>query len=125
MTTQANPVNWFEIPATNLDRARKFYEQVLGLTLHPMEMGPASMAMFPMMPEAAGAGGALIKTEGYIPSHEGTVVYLSVPDIEATLGLIGQHGGKTLVPKMSIGEFGFIAQFEDCEGNRVALHAMS
>jgi len=28
-----------------------------------------------------------------------------------------------LLPKMSIGEYGFIAHFQDSEGNRVALHA--
>jgi predicted enzyme related to lactoylglutathione lyase len=82
------------------------------------------MAMFPMDPTAPGASGALIKTEGYTPSHAGSVVYFSVDDIEGTLARAAKAGGSTLVPKMNIGEHGFVAQFQDCEGNRVALHAM-
>jgi len=120
-----NSVGWFEIPANDLARAKAFYEKVFGVTLQSLEMGPAAMEMFPSSPESPGAGGALIKSEGCTPSHAGTTVYFSVDDIEATLARIQSSGGNTLVPKMSIGEFGFIAQFEDCEGNRVALHSMS
>ena len=35
---------------------------------------------------------------------------------------IGSNGGNTLMPRLAIGEHGFIAHFEDTEGNRVALH---
>ena len=54
----------------------------------------------------------------------GTVVYFSVDDIEETLLIVNANGGKTLLPKMSIGEYGFIAHFEDTEGNRLAVHSM-
>ena len=33
MTDQTNPVNWFEIPENDLERAKQFYETVLGLQL--------------------------------------------------------------------------------------------
>ena len=56
------------------------------------------------------------------PSHNGTTVYLSVEAIDPTLDDIKKAGGKTLIPRTSIGEFGFMAHFEDSEGNRVALH---
>jgi predicted enzyme related to lactoylglutathione lyase len=125
MSEQTNPANWFEIPVNDLTRAQKFYEKVFGFSFMPLTMGDAEMAMFPMNQGASGASGALIKTEGYVPSHAGSVVYLAVQDIEGTLGRVQQHGGKTIVPKMSIGEFGFIGQFEDSEGNRVAVHSMA
>ncbi len=122
MSETANAVNWFEIPVNDLGRAKAFYETVFGFELGLMEMGPAEMAMFPFNPGAPNAGGALIKTEGYTPSHAGTVVYFPVADIDGTLAKVGANGGKTIVPKMSIGEFGHIAQFEDTEGNRLGLH---
>ena len=53
------------------------------------------------------------------------MVYFHVNDIEATLAKIESNGGKTLFPKTGIGEHGFIAHFEDSEGNRVSLHAVS
>jgi len=72
---------------------------------------------------AAGASGTLIQAEGYEPSHAGTLVYFAVPDIERSLIRVGERGGTTLMPKMSIGEHGYIAHFQDCEGNRIALHS--
>jgi len=121
---KTNPVNWFEIPVKDIVRARKFYEKVFGLELTPEEMGPYKMTFFPWTENAPGAAGTLIKGETYEPSHGGTVVYFSVEDIEETLLKINANGGKTLLPKKSIGEYGFIAHFEDTEGNRLALHSM-
>jgi hypothetical protein len=121
---KTNPVNWFEIPVKDIGRARKFYEKVLGLELTPEEMGPYTMAFFPMVKDVTGATGTLIKGESYEPSHAGTVVYFSVDDIDEMLRRINANGGKTLLPKKSIGEYGFIAHFEDTEGNRLALHSM-
>ncbi len=121
---KTNPVNWFEIPVKDVARARKFYEKVFGLELTPEEMGPYTMTFFPWTENAPGAAGTLIKGEGYEPSHAGTLVYFSVDDIEETLLKVTANGGRTLFPKKSIGEYGFIAHFEDTEGNRLALHSM-
>jgi len=118
-----NPVNWFEIPVDDLDRAKKFYETVLGLELTLNEMGPLPMAWFPMTEGLAGATGSLVKGEGYSPSTAGSLVYFTVKDLDQALGRVSAGGGKVLLPKMSIGEYGFIAHFQDSEGNRVALHA--
>jgi uncharacterized protein len=125
MAKKMNPVNWFEIPVKDLDRASRFYESVFGIKLQHEEMGPMKMAWFPMQEKASSAAGSLVKMDGYTPSHSGTVVYFSVSDIEGTLAKIEANKGRTLLPKMAIGEYGFIAQFEDTEGNRIALHTNS
>jgi predicted enzyme related to lactoylglutathione lyase len=119
-----NPVNWFEIPVLDLDRAVKFYENVFGYTFMPETTGPYSLAFFPMTEGAAGATGALIKGGAYKPSHTGTIVYFTVDDIDDILKKVNASGGKTVFPKKSIGRYGFIAQFDDTEGNRLALHSM-
>jgi predicted enzyme related to lactoylglutathione lyase len=59
----------------------------------------------------------------YAPSHAGALVYLTVDNMNGMLKRVHASGGKTLMPKMQIGAYGFIAHFEDSEGNRVALHA--
>jgi uncharacterized protein len=123
MPKKMNAVGWFEIPVTDLDRAVKFYESVLGIKLSRNEMGPLKMAWFPWEEDAMGAAGSLVKADGYTPSYAGTLVYFAVQDIDGTLAKINANGGKTLLPKMSIGEYGFIAHFQDTEGNRVALHS--
>jgi predicted enzyme related to lactoylglutathione lyase len=108
----------------DLDRARKFYEKVFGYTLTSEEVSGYSMAFFPMEQGVPGAAGTLIKGETYTPSHAGTVVYFSVDDIEEVLRRVNANGGSTVLPKKSIGQYGFIAHFEDTEGNRMAVHSM-
>ena len=122
MPSHANPVNWFEIPVTDMARAKKFYETVLAVEITDSEMGPNKMGWFPMEMGAAGAAGTLIQGDAYTPSHDGSLVYIHVDAIDPTLDAINSNGGKTLVPRMGIGQHGFIAHFEDTEGNRVALH---
>jgi uncharacterized protein len=124
IAAKTNPVNWFEIPVKDVGRARKFYEKVFDKELTPEKMGEYDIAFFPMEQGAPGSAGMLIKGETYEPSHAGTVIYFSVNDIEDTLRRINANGGKTVFPKKSIGQYGFIAHFEDTEGNRLALHAM-
>jgi predicted enzyme related to lactoylglutathione lyase len=70
------------------------------------------------------ATGSLVKGDSYVPSHAGTMVYFTTDAIEETLRKINAYGGRTLNPKMSIGEYGFVTHFEDTEGNRLALHSM-
>jgi len=122
MSKMLNRVNWFEIPTKDLAKSKAFYESILGVKLDEQEMGPNRMAWFPMDPEAPGASGTLMQGEGFTPSHDGTLVYFNVEDIDATLAKVEASGGKTLMPQMSIGEHGAIAHFEDVAGNRVALH---
>jgi predicted enzyme related to lactoylglutathione lyase len=121
---KTNPISWFEIPVRDVGKARRFYEKVFDTELTLEDMDAFNMAFFPMAENAPGAAGMLIKGETYEPSHAGTIVYFSVEDIEETLRRISANGGKTLLPKKSIGEYGFIAHFEDTEGNRLALHSM-
>jgi predicted enzyme related to lactoylglutathione lyase len=119
----ANAVHWFEIPATDLQRAVRFYNQVLGLDMSPFEMFNCQMAMFPA---EGGVGGAVIQQAGCLPGASGTVVYLDCgPDLSIPLEKVAAAGGTVVMPKTSIGEHGFCAQFLDTEGNRVGLHSVN
>jgi uncharacterized protein len=124
VAVKKNVANWFEVPVTDLERATAFYERVFGMKLTTEVMGNLTMAMFPFDQNAVGAAGALVKAETYEPSRTGTVVYFSVDDIDETLRRITANGGKVLMQKTPIGQYGAVAQYEDPEGNRLALHAM-
>lgn len=116
-------VNWFEIPVTDMARAKKFYGDIFKIEMgEDMDFGSSIMSFFPFDPEAQGATGTLIKQETYVPSHEGSLVYFSVKEINDVTPRIAPAGGKVINEKMSIGEHGFVGHFEDSEGNRVALH---
>ena len=123
MAKHYNPVGWFEIPTTDLNRAKRFYEAVLDVELTPATVEQVEMAWFPSVEDGIGASGTLIKSEGYTPSHDGILIYFTAPDIEGTLAKVNANGGKTLTPKTSVGEYGFYAFFEDSEGNRLGLHS--
>jgi predicted enzyme related to lactoylglutathione lyase len=117
-----NPVSWFEIPVTDMDRAKQFYETIFGYEITLNEMGNAKMGWFPFDHTAPGSTGTLIQNENYTPSYHGSLVYFSVPIIDDVLAKVESAGGKIINHKFSIGEYGFCGHFEDTEGNRVALH---
>jgi uncharacterized protein len=117
----SNPVFHFEIPVRDMDRAKAFYEGIFDYRLNRQEVDGYDMAFFPRADGAAGASGALAKGDVYKPSKEGAIIYFDVPDIDAVLKRAKQRGAKTLYEKKDIGEAGFVAEFEDSEGNRVAL----
>lgn len=114
---------WFEIPASRLDRAQKFYESILGVNLNRQNMGGGELAVFPYGGKPH-ASGALIEHADCEPSVLGSTVYLNVSDLDAVLDRVVANGGDTLVPRTEIpGGMGFFAQFIDSEGNRVGLHS--
>jgi predicted enzyme related to lactoylglutathione lyase len=119
----SNALNWFEIPAADIERAAKFYGTILAAELEIGEMSPGYlMAMLPAA--EGGVGGGLVQGEGYVPSTVGTLVWLNGgDDLSVVLSRVEGAGGKILMSKMSIGELGFAASFLDIEGNKVGLHS--
>ena len=120
----ANAINWFEIPAKDFQRAKKFYEVVLGISMMlPFE--GMKYAMFPADMQKGEIGGGLVEEQGYEPSRGGAVVYLNGgEDLSVPLSRVEAAGGKIIIPKKAIGANGFMALFTDSEGNTVAFHSM-
>jgi uncharacterized protein len=118
-----NPVTWFEIPVSDMYRAKAFYESVFDLTLEIHESPFLFTAWFPMDEKAFGAGGALVQTDSHNQARDGILIYFSVEDVEASMKKIMEKGGTLLQPKTPIGEYGFIGYFLDSEGNRIGLHS--
>ncbi|OGK10283.1 MAG: glyoxalase [Candidatus Riflebacteria bacterium GWC2_50_8] len=118
-----NPVCYFEIPVTDLERAIAFYTAIFDYRLERVEIDGNEMAMFPMSDGANGITGALAKGESYVPGKQGARIYFSVDNIENTLHKVGLAGGKVLYPRTSVGSLGWVAEFEDSEGNCIALHS--
>ena len=123
-----NAINWFEIPVSDYERAKKFYNTILDVEISDFHMPEKNMkyGIFPHDMENNGVGGAIVKMEEMKPSTEGSTVYLNGgDDLNVALNKVEAAGGKVFMPKTDIDENGFIAQFIDTEGNRVALHSMS
>lgn len=118
-----NPVNWFEIASKDLERAKDFYAAVFQREFQLIEMPDSKMYMFAGGDGGSGASGAIISSKDNTPSTDGTIVYFECEDCAVEAGRVTEAGGSIVFPKMSIGEFGFVAQFIDTEGNRIGLHS--
>jgi len=124
MNNSTNALNWFEIPATNILRAKEFYEMVFSIEMPVHEMYESKMAFFPYEPRSGKATGAIAQSDMHKPSKEGSIIYLNAnPNMDPFVERVAKAGGKILVPKMGIGENGFIAFIEDTEGNKVGIHS--
>lgn len=121
-------ISWFEIPSKDLDRATKFYENIFGISLIPMDMPSIKMRMFPVEDPMTGIGGAIVHSDGFhTPSAtDGPLIYLNGnPDVQQVLDRVEAAGGSIMVPKTEISpDYGFMAVFIDTEGNRIGLHSI-
>lgn len=121
----SNPVVYFEIPVTDMDRAVKFYSAVFNFDFEKDMIDHNEMALFPFTVTNSGISGALAKGEIYKPTIDGTLIYFKTENIDATLKLALKNGGEMLYPETSNGVFGSVAEFKDSEGNRIALHMVA
>jgi predicted enzyme related to lactoylglutathione lyase len=125
---QTNIINWFEIPVSDIDRAKVFYETILDIQMVKRADGNDEAVFFPFNPDVIQATsgrvtGVLSKSDRNKPSGNGTVIYINAsPAIQTVLDKVEKAGGKIIVPRTAI-PAGFIAIMIDTEGNKVGLHA--
>ena len=119
----SNALNWFEIPVTDLARAKEFYGRILQADLRQETIAGMDVAILPY--QNGGVGGAIIKGEHHVPSSQGTIVYLDAgDDLAGALSRVEAAGGKVVMGATRLSDqIGSIAMFLDSEGNRVALHS--
>lgn len=124
-----NALNWFEIPVTDFDRAKAFYESILEFQMPVTTMDKATMGFLLYDFKNQKVGGAIVHDPEFLqPSASGTLVYLNCnPDLQMVLERVEKAGGKILNQKELISEeqnLGFWALILDTEGNRLGLHSM-
>jgi hypothetical protein len=122
---ERNMVGWFEVPVTNMERAKAFYETVFDISIAIHELGDFIMGWFPMNPDKPGATGSLVQHSMYAPSEtHGTLIYFSCKDVAEELSRVIGAGGQVLQEKTEIGGgHGFMGLIKDTEGNRIAVHS--
>ncbi len=126
MSESKHVISWFELPVSDMDRAKTFYESIFDIELQLMVLGDNfKMAVFPGGQSVV--GGALVwNAEYYKPSstHGPLLHFNANPDLQIIEDRIEKAGGSVSISKRGIGPGrGFMAVFEDTEGNRVALHS--
>lgn len=113
-----NAAVWFEIPVTDMARAKRFYETVTDMTLQDDNSGPNPMAIF-QTEDSGGVSGHLYP--GKPARGQGNTVHLAVPKpLEAALERVGPSGGKVISEIISIPP-GRFAYCTDPDGNSIGL----
>jgi uncharacterized protein len=118
----ADYIIWADIPVIDMKRAAKFYGDVLQVPVNVMPGTNDTVAVI-------GSGtpdNPSISADLYVggtPSHDGPTIYVTPgDDLDATIARVEPAGGKILQEKKFMGDVvGWIAFFEDSEGNRIGV----
>jgi len=117
-------ISWFDVPVTDLDRAIRFYSAVLGSPVTKEQSGSVPIGRLPT-PDGKKMG-CLVCGSGAEPSANGVMVWFDVNGrLKDSVAEATAHGGKVLGDIHAIGGFGFRAEVQDSEGNRIALYSSS
>lgn len=105
-----NRVVHFEIPADNLERATNFYKDVFGWNF----MSYDENYQLARTGDGMGIDGAVMKKRD---PNQPMVNSIEVPSVDEFAKKIEAAGGQMVVPKVAVGEMGYVAYFKDTEGN--------
>ena len=117
----------FEIPADDVDRAKKFYGSVFGWELQTMPMGNGEYTTVKttavdeqtQMPTEPGAiNGGMFQRDERLTTP---VITIDVDGIDDALKQIEAEGGSTITTRTPIPGMGAFAYFTDPEGNVMGL----
>jgi len=117
----------FEIPADDVERAKKFYGSSFGWELETMPMGDGEYTSVKttavdeqtQMPTDPGAiNGGMFQRDERLTSP---VITIDVDGIDDALKQIEDAGGSTVQPRTPIPGMGAFAYFKDSEGNVIGL----
>jgi predicted enzyme related to lactoylglutathione lyase len=109
---------WFEIPVTDMVRAKDFYNSVLQTELADGEGGPNPMSMFPARHDSSVAGHIYPGTPPAAGS--GNTIHLAVADLEGAVERVSKNGGTVVSDIISIPAGRFVYCL-DPDGNSIGL----
>jgi predicted enzyme related to lactoylglutathione lyase len=118
-------IAWFDIQVRDIEMVKTFYSTVLGTDMIEPTDVPPEMGAMVYFPYENGVGGSLTHTPDVEAGSKAVVVYLDAgDDLQPMLDRVEGAGGKVTGEKMQIPD-GFIAHFEDPEGNLMGLFSVN
>jgi predicted enzyme related to lactoylglutathione lyase len=109
---------WFEIPADDLSRAKKFYKGLLGWEINAFPGMKDYWHIDTGGPDATPDGGLMKRV---CPEHQGITTYVHVESVDKSAAKVEKLGGKICKPKTAVPEMGYFAICVDTENNVFAL----
>lgn len=129
---------WFEIPATDFERAVRFYSGVLRINIQTITFMGVAYGVFQRVGEHA--GGAIVPVKDQPTTGAAPVIFFKVNDMTSALDAVTRLGGKIITPKTIMrregndgrtmipetlidNRQGYFAVISDTEGNKIALYS--
>jgi predicted enzyme related to lactoylglutathione lyase len=107
----------FEIGAGDIDRSKKFYEEVFGWKI---ELWPGPMPYYLITTgdsNSPGINGGMFKSK----DEPVTVTTIDVKNLDEMIDKVQSNGGSIVVPKMAVPGVGWLCYFKDFEGNMFGM----
>jgi predicted enzyme related to lactoylglutathione lyase len=106
----------FDIPVDDVERARKFYGELLGWKIEKVP-GPMEYWLITPKDEKAVRGGMMRREQ----PQQTITDYFIVPSVDEYVGKVQKLGGQVVVPKMPVPGMGYFAYCLDTEKNAFAI----
>jgi predicted enzyme related to lactoylglutathione lyase len=115
-------ISYFEIPADDVKRAKKFYSGILGWDFAPTKVPGIPVEYWNISTgksrkDTLNMGGLFQRRE---PSAR-VLMYALVDDVDKAIARVEELGGKILSPKMNLPNVGILVTIIDSEGNLIGL----
>jgi len=115
-------IGFFDIPADDVARAKKFYQLLLGWTIEPatdfFDKAQQRQNITTGKPEH----GTMNRGGLYKRHMPGPIMnFVTVEDLAAVLAKVERLGGTIVMPKNVIKDVGLVAVIRDTEGNILGL----
>ena len=127
MNLSKDTIVWFEIPVSNLQKARNFCQDVMQVTLIEQEMGPSTALIFPVSDTKTGISGHLYQSDtgnkngGDNGSRSAPGIHFDAPvPLEDTLERLVSAGGEVVSEEIKIPGGRFV-YCKDPDGNSISM----
>jgi hypothetical protein len=109
----------FEIPAEDIERAKKFYTELFDWKIEKTE-GPMEYWLITTTTPSGekGVDGGMMKRQN---PQQPITIYIDVPSVDEYVVKVEKLGGKVVVPKTAVPKVGYFAVCTDTENNTFAL----
>ena len=111
------PIIHYEIPANDVERLKRFYEECFGWKFTNANMPGVEYWLF-STGKRNDLGGGLYKKQ----AQEGPRNYVHVESVDAAIVTFQRAGGSIVMQKQDVPGVGFVAIGLDPEGNAVGLY---
>jgi len=116
-------IGWFDIPADDVGRAKKFYQSLLGWKIEPAANFPDKSQQRQSIITGEPREGSMHSGGLYKRMMPGQIlVFVIVEDIDRVLARVEKLGGKVVMPRTEIKDAGLVfGVIQDTEGNKLGL----